>query len=105
MTSVSIWAETLRNQMTAMQKNQFIPKKRDEWFLLRERWNRYTAEHRAFVLRVAGIVVGDFPLERYNDIQKRAIATAIADVNAFAKTDFALISRTRQFLSELEKGE
>ncbi|MFW9319425.1 hypothetical protein ACN9OL_08035 [Glaesserella parasuis] len=104
MMNVSAWTETLRNQMIAVHKSQCLPKNRDEWLLLRERWNRYTAEHRAFVLRVAGIE-GDFPLERYSNTQKRAIATAIADMNAFAKADFALISRIRKFWRDLEKGD
>lgn len=103
MTGVSAWAEKLINQITAGHKNQCLPKNREDWFLLRERWNRYTAEHRALVLRVAGIE-GDFPLDRYSDTQKKAIATAIADVNAFAKADFALISRIRKLWRDLGLG-
>lgn len=72
--------------------NQFKPKGKRDWFFLRERWNLYSDEMREIVLAVAKMAENQ-PIERYSDKEKRAIATAIALINAFAEADQALISQ------------
>ncbi|MBF0786209.1 hypothetical protein E4T80_12120 [Muribacter muris] len=104
MADVAAWTSKMLNQMTANYQAKYVPDSRQAWLFLRERWNRYTPEHRRFVLKVAQISE-ELPLESYSVLQKRAIAQAIADIHAYSEMDKGLMYRLRRLWRNLIKEQ
>lgn len=97
MADVSEWAKSLLRQIDEDRVKEKLPRNRQGWFLLRERWNLYSQWQRSLVLCVANIEQ-DLPLERYSDEQKKQIAYAIAQIHSFSKADEDLVGKVKHLL-------
>lgn len=97
-------AAELREQLLAQRRQQQLPKHRVDWFFLRERWNWYSETFRLLVLKVAGIT-DNLPLEKYSDIEKRAIALAIVDIHIFSQSDHDFIAREKSKWQKLYQAD
>ncbi|KAE9535310.1 hypothetical protein A1D25_05025 [Ursidibacter arcticus] len=97
------WSQ-LRTQCWQKVVDRFLPRGKRDWFFLRERWNLYSDDMRSIVLAVARIETLQ-PIELYSNTEKRAIATAIALINAFSESDKALIAKEKHKWEKLYQPE
>lgn len=126
MTTPNNWTALL-NQAVANMHINAMPKKpkAEDWFMLRERWNKYPKSQRAFYLATAlgrcllaaaeksqtvePEIIAKFQanlgLEDYSDCEKRMIAAAIRDAERYSKLDNALISQQRALKKRLSRPD
>ncbi|MDG6881076.1 Uncharacterised protein [Phocoenobacter uteri] len=105
---INSW-RALREQMLLNEKKKHTPKTKQDWFLLRDRWARYTPSHRAFVLKVAGIPETEDwtaqDLANFSKEQINAISWAIRDIKTYAHADNIIYEALTRVLKRVLRKE